>query len=79
MIMNQHEGVKIIVIDGDGWRDGAVEWLYNASKNTDVLVMDLEEVYLRNIEKKLQQNNSLQEETNKLLKEILRELISNKS
>jgi|TARA_B100001989_G_C24527693_1_gene459666 hypothetical protein len=41
--------------------------------------MDLEEVYLRNIEKKLQQNNSLQEETNKLLKEILRELISNKS
>ena len=41
--------------------------------------MDLEEVYLRNIEKKLQQNNSLQEETNKLLKEILRELISIKS
>ena len=41
--------------------------------------MDLEEVYLRNIEKKLQQNNNLQEETNKLLKEILRELISNKS
>jgi hypothetical protein len=41
--------------------------------------MDLEEVYLRNIEKKLQQNNSLQEETNKLLKEILRELMSKKS
>ena len=41
--------------------------------------MDLEEVYLRNIEQKLQQNNSLQEETNKLLKEILRELISIKS
>ena len=41
--------------------------------------MDLEEVYLRNIDKKLQQNNSLQEETNKLLKEILRELMSNKS
>ena len=41
--------------------------------------MDLEEVYLRNIEQKLQQNNSLQEETNKLLKEILRELISKKS
>ena len=41
--------------------------------------MDLEEVYLRNIEQKLQQNNSLQEETNKLLKEILRELVSNKS
>ena len=39
--------------------------------------MDLEEVYLRNIDKKLQQNNSLQEETNKLLKEILRELMSN--
>ena len=33
--------------------------------------MDLEEVYLRNIDQKLQQNNSLQEETNKLLKEIL--------
>ena len=41
--------------------------------------MDLEEVYLRNIEQKLQQNNSLQEETNKLLKEILRELMSKKS
>ena len=41
--------------------------------------MDLEEVYLRNIEQKLQQNNSLHEETNNLLKEILRELISNKS
>ena len=41
--------------------------------------MDLEEVYLRNIDQKLQQNNNLQEETNKLLKEILRELISNKS
>ena len=41
--------------------------------------MDLEEVYLRNIDQKLQQNNSLQEETNKLLKEILRELMSYKS
>ena len=41
--------------------------------------MDLEEVYLRNIDQKLQKNNSLQEETNKLLKEILRELISIKS
>ena len=43
------------------------------------LIMDLEEVYLRNIDQKLQQNNSLQEETNKLLKEILRELMSKKS
>ena len=41
--------------------------------------MDLEEVYLRNIDQKLQKNNSLQEEANKLLKEILRELISIKS
>ena len=41
--------------------------------------MDLEEVYLRNIDQKLQQNNSLQEETNKLLKEILRELMSKKN
>ena len=41
--------------------------------------MDLEEVYLRNIDQKLQQNNSLQEETNKLLKEILRELMAKKS
>lgn len=41
--------------------------------------MDLEEVYLRNIDQKIQQNNNLQEETNKLLKEILRELMSNKS
>ena len=41
--------------------------------------MDLEEVYLRNIDQKIQKNNSLQEETNKLLKEILRELMSKKS
>ena len=41
--------------------------------------MDLEEVYLRNIDQKIQQNNTLQEETNKLLKEILKELISKKS
>jgi len=41
--------------------------------------MDLEEVYLRNIDQKLMQNNILQEETNKLLKEILRELMSKKS
>ena len=41
--------------------------------------MDLEEVYLRNIDQKLQKNNSLQEEANKLLKEILRELMSYKS
>lgn len=41
--------------------------------------MDLEEVYLRSIDQKIQQNNNLQEETNKLLKEILRELMSNKS
>ena len=41
--------------------------------------MELEEVYLRNIDQKIQQNNSLQEETNKLLKEILRELMSKKS
>ena len=43
MNMNQHDGVKIIIIDGDGWKDGAVDWLYNASKNTDVLVMNLKE------------------------------------
>ena len=41
--------------------------------------MDLEEVYLRSIDQKIQQNNNLQEETNKLLKEILRELMSYKS
>tara|TARA_B100001057_G_C22453860_1_gene796134 strand:+ start:30 stop:155 length:126 start_codon:yes stop_codon:yes gene_type:complete len=41
--------------------------------------MDLEEVYLRNIDQKIKQNNTLQEETNKLLKEILKELISKKS
>ena len=36
--------------------------------------MDLEEVYLRQIDQKLKQNNELQEESNKLLREILREL-----
>ncbi len=38
--------------------------------------MDLEEVYLRQIDQKIQQNNILQEETNALLKEIIRELKS---
>ena len=33
--------------------------------------MDLEEVYLRQIDQKIKQNNDLQEETNKLLKEII--------
>jgi len=51
MNMNQHDGVKIIVIDGDGWKDGAVDWLYDASKTTDVLVMDLE-----NFEKFIEKN-----------------------
>ena len=36
--------------------------------------MDLEEVYLRQIDQKLKQNNELQEEANKLLKAILRKL-----
>ena len=36
--------------------------------------MDLEEVYLRQIDQKLKQNNELQEESNKLLREILRKL-----
>ena len=39
--------------------------------------MNLEEVYLRQIDQKLKQNNELQEETNKLLKAILRELTKN--
>ena len=38
--------------------------------------MDLEEVYLRQIDQKIKQNNDLLEETNKLLKEILRELLT---
>ena len=38
--------------------------------------MDLEEVYLRQIDQKIQQNNILQEETNALLKEIIKELKS---
>tara|TARA_B100000674_G_scaffold468806_1_gene455041 strand:- start:385 stop:513 length:129 start_codon:yes stop_codon:yes gene_type:complete len=33
--------------------------------------MDLEEVYLRQIDQKIKQNNDLLEETNKLLKEII--------
>ena len=39
--------------------------------------MDLEEVYLRQLDQKLKQNNELQEEANKLLKAILRELTKN--
>ncbi len=33
--------------------------------------MDLEEVYLRQIDQKIKQNNDLLEETNELLKEII--------
>jgi len=33
--------------------------------------MDLEEVYLRQIDQNIKQNNDLLEETNKLLKEII--------
>ena len=33
--------------------------------------MDLEEVYLRQIDQKIKQNNDLLEENNKLLKEII--------
>tara|TARA_B100000902_G_C27217137_1_gene867644 strand:+ start:571 stop:690 length:120 start_codon:yes stop_codon:yes gene_type:complete len=36
--------------------------------------MDLEEVYLRQIDQKLKKTNELQEESNKLLREILRAL-----
>ena len=39
--------------------------------------MDLEEVYLRQIDQKLKQNNELQEETNRLLRELLSELKKN--
>ena len=38
--------------------------------------MDLDEVYLRQIDQKLKQNNDLQEETNRLLKELLTQLKS---
>ena len=38
--------------------------------------MDLDEVYLRQIDQKLKQNNDLQEETNRLLKELLAQLKS---
>ena len=41
--------------------------------------MDLEEIYLRQIDQKIQQNNILQEETNALLKEIIKELKSKKN
>ena len=39
--------------------------------------MDLEEVYLRQIDQKLRQNNELQEESNRLLREVLNELKKN--
>ena len=39
--------------------------------------MDLEEVYLRQIDQKLKQNNELQEEANRLLKELLSEVKKN--
>ena len=40
--------------------------------------MDLDEVYLRQIEQKLKENNILQEETNRLLKELITELRKDK-
>ena len=40
--------------------------------------MDLDEVYLRQIDQKLKENNNLQEETNRLLKELISELRKDK-
>ncbi len=40
--------------------------------------MDLDEVYLRQIDQKLKENNNLQEETNRLLKELITELRKDK-
>ena len=40
--------------------------------------MDLDEVYLRQIDQKLKENNILQEETNRLLKELITELRKDK-
>ena len=40
--------------------------------------MDLDEVYLRQIDQKLKENNVLQEETNRLLKELITELRKDK-
>ena len=40
--------------------------------------MDLDEVYLRQIDQKLNENNILQEETNRLLKELITELRKDK-
>ncbi len=40
--MDQHDGIKIIVIDGHGWRKSTLNWIYKASKNTDTKVMNLE-------------------------------------
>ena len=40
--------------------------------------MDLDEVYLRQIDQKLKENNILQEETNRLLKELISELRKDK-
>ena len=40
--------------------------------------MDLDEVYLRQIDQKLKENNILQEETNRLLKELIIELRKDK-
>jgi hypothetical protein len=39
--MDQHDGIKIIVIDGHGWRKSTLNWIYKASKNTDTKVMNL--------------------------------------
>ena len=40
--------------------------------------MDLDEVYLRQIDQKLKENNILHEETNRLLKELITELRKDK-
>ena len=40
--------------------------------------MDLDKVYLRQIDQKSKENNILQEETNRLLKELITELRKDK-
>lgn len=41
MNVQQHSGIKIIVIDGEGWRPGALKWLRD--NKDEVLVFSLKE------------------------------------
>ena len=70
--MEQHrDGIKIIVIDGDGWRETTLGWIYEASEKTETKVMNL--ARFKNFMEKITKfdDGEVQEETDGSLEKFL--------